>query len=478
MSRTTSIKAINKSSSHSNTLKINKKPNDKSKYLTPSPIPIKYNDTSTLSAVVSNVYNDEQISSSDYQFSSGNKPPSQIESCYMPKVCKMMNRNLQNKINNTYNAVNKYNSIRHKRNKTIKNSTQLKEYRNNEIIEKPAKLYSEYYENLDKKKYLKRKSKSFSIPEQSKEIACYINSSKLKNSHRKIECNMNPTLDLYNDKLGKIYESTLEFEKLEAQCNLEEKKNVDKEDYKNNTEMKLDLLQKIPLHEFSDKSSLEQTKENDLMKRIKEFENEDWKQIEIERLQKEISLKNQECKELCDKVKELSKKNKELMNTIDFLLSQKKSIELLHKNKLDSLELHNECIQSQYMYNKPMPKLVAEDDVIDECNESDCDTIKLYNSESNREEIIIDYKILSIDTLEDGKRLRTYSNGIKETIFPNGIREQIYPDNCKLIYFTNMDIKQIDPKGITINYFTKNKIINTTLPNGLTIVKHPTDNIK
>lgn len=52
-------------------------------------------------------------------------------------------------------------------------------------------------------------------------------------------------------------------------------------------------------------------------------------------------------------------------------------------------------------------------------------------------------KLISSETLPNGKQVNFYENDKREYIFPSGNRREIYSDGYQIIFFHNKDIKQV-----------------------------------
>ena len=52
-------------------------------------------------------------------------------------------------------------------------------------------------------------------------------------------------------------------------------------------------------------------------------------------------------------------------------------------------------------------------------------------------------KLISIETLPNGKQVNFYENDKREYVFPSGNRREIYSDGYQIIFFNNKDIKQV-----------------------------------
>ncbi len=57
-------------------------------------------------------------------------------------------------------------------------------------------------------------------------------------------------------------------------------------------------------------------------------------------------------------------------------------------------------------------------------------------------------------------------------IFHNGVKREIFPDGYTIVHFTNNDIKQTLPDQTIIYYFADAQTTQTTLPNGLHVMKN------
>lgn len=69
----------------------------------------------------------------------------------------------------------------------------------------------------------------------------------------------------------------------------------------------------------------------------------------------------------------------------------------------------------------------------------------------------------------DGKIQKLYEDGHKEVIFPNGVRKEVYPNGYIVVVFGNGDIKQDFPDGKVIYTFQSSKTVQTNYPNGLRV---------
>jgi hypothetical protein len=52
-------------------------------------------------------------------------------------------------------------------------------------------------------------------------------------------------------------------------------------------------------------------------------------------------------------------------------------------------------------------------------------------------------KLISNETLPNGKQVNFYENDKREYVFPSGNRREIYSDGYQIIYFHNKDMKQV-----------------------------------
>lgn len=79
--------------------------------------------------------------------------------------------------------------------------------------------------------------------------------------------------------------------------------------------------------------------------------------------------------------------------------------------------------------------------------------------------------MLDHKTFQDGRVLKLYESGHRETQFPNGTRKEEYPNGYNVFFYANKDIKQVFPDGKTVYFYAEFNTSHTSLPDGTKIIR-------
>jgi centromere protein J len=82
--------------------------------------------------------------------------------------------------------------------------------------------------------------------------------------------------------------------------------------------------------------------------------------------------------------------------------------------------------------------------------------------------------LLDHKTFPDGRVLKLYESGHRETHYPNGTRKEEYPNGYSVLFYSNKDIKQVFPDGRTVYYYSEQSTSHTTYPDGSKLIRFST----
>ena len=82
--------------------------------------------------------------------------------------------------------------------------------------------------------------------------------------------------------------------------------------------------------------------------------------------------------------------------------------------------------------------------------------------------------LLDHKTFPDGRILKLYESGHRETIFPNNTRKEEYPNGYSVLFYANKDIKQVFPDGRIVYYYSEQSTSHTSYPDGSKLIRFGT----
>jgi len=354
-----------------------------------------------------------------------------------------------------------------------KKSRRPKELSTLELAEKflRAKFGPESRSTINKKEFLKRKSLSVKPSTQIPKFTYYADRfnkrESAKNSKRESsrDCkDLLNELEVSHGNLVKIYESTLEFEKIEAECKKEDSPDQVSKAYDVSLEVLTTQINKQKELDNKRKEELDKYNKIKCQLKLKQLEQEMHFESQIEKLtkengelKKEMAMRDKDYEELSMKLEITIKENKELRQKLLHIESINKE---LPDDDIDMTENnHYNAIQ----YTKDTHKKLDLEKSTSRHTYSMIFPDKYHLTHS---------KLISTKTSKNGKILRTYDTGKLEVKLPNGVIEESFPDGYSIIYFVNKDIKQKYPDGTTVYYFAGDNVTQSSFPNGLKVFKY------
>lgn len=79
--------------------------------------------------------------------------------------------------------------------------------------------------------------------------------------------------------------------------------------------------------------------------------------------------------------------------------------------------------------------------------------------------------MLDHKTFQDGRILKLFESGHRETQFPNGTRKEEYPNGYNVFFYANKDVKQVFPDGKTVYFYAEFNTSHSSLPDGTKIIR-------